>query len=82
MYNILITEKAQKDIKNLDSKTKQKIIEKLKYLSNDPISLSIKLINSKIGEYRFRTGDYRVIFDIDDEIIVILKIGHRKDIYD
>ncbi len=35
----------------------------------------------KIGTYRFRIGDYRVIFDIYGEDIVILRIGHRRSIY-
>lgn len=82
MYKVLITEKAQKDLKNIDNEIKKRIIEKLKYLSNDPVSFSRKLINSEIGEYRFRVGDYRIIFDIDGENIVVLKIGHRKDIYE
>ena len=82
MYKVLITEKAQKDLKNIDNETKKRIIEKLKYLSNDPVAFSRKLINSEIGEYRFKVGDYRIIFDIDGENIVILKIGHRKDIYE
>jgi mRNA interferase RelE/StbE len=40
-----------------------------------------KLISHRIGAYRFRIGDYRIIFDIDGENIVILRIGHRRDIY-
>jgi len=39
------------------------------------------LIHPKIGTYRFRMGDYRVIFDTEDENIVILRIGHRRSIY-
>ena len=81
-YNVLITETAQKDLKNLDNDTKKRILEKLKYLLKDPIAFSRKLVNSKTGEYRFRIGDYRIIFDIDDKNIAILKIGHRKDIYE
>ncbi len=34
-----------------------------------------------MGTYRFRVGNYRVIFDLDDEQIVILRVGHRRDIY-
>ena len=37
--------------------------------------------DKKLGEYRFRIGDYRVIFDTVKESIIILSIGHRKDIY-
>lgn len=50
-------------------------------LSKNPLKHAQKLINPKIGEYRFRIGDYRVIFDIDFENIVILRIGHRKKLY-
>ncbi|WP_456486560.1 type II toxin-antitoxin system RelE family toxin [Candidatus Alkanophaga liquidiphilum] len=39
------------------------------------------MIHPKIGTYRFRIGDYRIIFDIDDDNMVILRIGHRKSIY-
>jgi mRNA interferase RelE/StbE len=38
-------------------------------------------MHHKIGAYRFRIGDYRVVFDIDDNNVVILRIGHRKSIY-
>ncbi|MCK4791223.1 MAG: type II toxin-antitoxin system RelE/ParE family toxin [Desulfobacteraceae bacterium] len=41
----------------------------------------IKLFDPALGTYRFRIGDYRVIFDIEGEEIVVLRVGHRKDIY-
>jgi len=34
-----------------------------------------------LGTYRFRIGDYRVIFDIEGKDIVALRVGHRRDIY-
>ena len=40
-----------------------------------------KLTDPSLGTYRFRIGDYRVIFDIEGEEIVVLRVGHRKDIY-
>ena len=40
-----------------------------------------KLINSKIGGYRFRVSDHRVIFDLVGDDIVVLRVGHRGDIY-
>jgi len=47
----------------------------------DPLKHSEKLTDPKIGEYRFRIGDYRVIFDLKGDDIVVLRVGHRKDIY-
>lgn len=64
MHKIIITESAAGDIEKLDSKTKQRIGEKLKFFSGDPLNYARKLINPKAGSYRFRIGEYRVIFDI------------------
>ena len=47
----------------------------------DPLKHAEKLTESKIGEYRFRIGDYRVIFALEGDEIVVLRAGHRKDIY-
>jgi mRNA interferase RelE/StbE len=81
MYKIVFTQRALKDLKDIDQETKQRVAMKLKEYSQVPLKHARKLIDSKIGTYRFRIGDYRVIFDIDGENIVILRIGNRKDIY-
>lgn len=39
------------------------------------------MVDPRLGTYRFRIGDYRIIFDIEGEEIVILRIGHRREIY-
>jgi mRNA interferase RelE/StbE len=54
---------------------------KLKEYAEDPLRYARKLIDPRIGTYRFRIGEYRAIFDIDEENILILRIGHRKSIY-
>jgi len=40
-----------------------------------------KLSDPRLGTYRFRVGEYRVIFDVEGSDIVILRVGHRKEIY-
>ena len=40
-----------------------------------------KLSDPRLGTYRFRVGEYRVIFDLEGSEIVILRVGHRKEIY-
>ena len=81
MFKVVITDRALKDIDNLTQDVKKRIASKLKEYSNDPLNYSRKLTDPKIGTYRFRIADYRVIFDIEDETIIVLRIGHRKDIY-
>jgi len=81
MYRILLTKRALKDLEKIDAETKTRIGNKLKILINDPLGNSRKLSNPLIGIFRFRVGDYRIIFDMEKENIIILRIGHRKDIY-
>ena len=80
-YEIVFTSKAVKDLEKLDQKIKQRIIDTLIANKADPVAHAIKLTNPKLGTYRYKIGDYRVIFDLDDKTIVILRIGHRKSIY-
>ena len=52
------------------------------YISQkDPLDFAEKLNDYEFGEWRFRIGDYRAIFDVDGDKIIILKVGHRKNIY-
>jgi len=81
MFSILLTKRALKDLDKIDANSRIRITERLKELTTDPFVNSKKLTSSIIGTYRFRIGDFRVIFDIYDDKIVILRIGHRKDIY-
>ena len=54
---------------------------KLLEYADDPLQHAVKLSDPAIGTYRFRIGDYRIVFDIAGDEIVILAVGHRKDIY-
>lgn len=81
MYKVVFTQRALKDLENIDKEMQNRIATKLKEYSKEPLRYARKLISPQIGTYRFRVGDYRVIFDIDHENIVILRIGHRKSIY-
>lgn len=78
---LLYTRRALKDIESLDQLAKKRLAGKLAGFSKAPLRHSEKLMNSKLGEYRFRVGDYRVIFDLHGSQIVILRVGHRREIY-
>ncbi|RLF47515.1 MAG: type II toxin-antitoxin system RelE/ParE family toxin [Thermoplasmata archaeon] len=81
MYRIVFTNRALKDLEKIDKETQIRIAKKLKEYVKNPFKYARKLISPQIGTYRFKIGDYRVIFDIDEENIVVLRIGHRKSIY-
>jgi mRNA interferase RelE/StbE len=60
---------------------KERVREALLRYESDPLRHAEKLTQSKLGSYRFRIGDYRVIFDLEGEEIVVLRVGHRREIY-
>lgn len=78
---IEITRRALKDLEKIPQYQKSRIGKKLRDYADSPLKFAKKLTNPKIGNYRFRVGDYRIIFDIEDDKIMILRIGNRKDIY-
>jgi mRNA interferase RelE/StbE len=80
VYRIILTDQAIKDLEVIRPSEKQRIASKLQQYARDPKQYARKLINSRLGDYRFRIGDYRVIFDIEGHHLIILRIGLRKDI--
>ena len=82
-YKIVFTDEAMKDLGDLDKKTLSRIIKKLGWFArqDNPLDFSKRLQYDAIGQYRFRIGDYRVIFDCEKENIKILRVGHRSTIY-
>lgn len=85
-YKVLIDRKAQKELSKLDPFVSKKIIKwietNLKECDN-PYQAGIQLCGTLAKYWRYRVGDYRIIAEIDDEkiIILIVKIGHRREIY-
>ena len=80
-YRLLYTRRAVRDIERLDPKTKDRIGKTLLRYEKDPVRHAEKLTQSALGSYRFRIGDYRVVFDLEGEKIVVLRVGHRREIY-
>ncbi len=80
-YRLTYTHRAVRDIDRLDLKTRRRIGKTLLRLSEDPLQHAERLMHSSLGTYRFRVGDYRVIFDVEGDEIVVLRVGHRREIY-
>ncbi len=80
-YRLVYTHRAIRDIERLDAKIKRRIGKALLRYEEDPLKYAERLTDSRLGTYRFRIGDYRVIFDLEGNEIVVLRVGHRRDIY-
>jgi mRNA interferase RelE/StbE len=82
-YNLKIESRARKDLQSLNPIAQKRIAKKLKYFieQSDPLQFSKKLVDSSGGDYRWRVGHYRVVFDLSGEEIRVLRVQHRKDVY-
>jgi mRNA interferase RelE/StbE len=81
MYKIEWKDHAVKDLENLESSIARRVIKKVEEMIQDPFSKDIKRLKGN-NDFRLRVGDYRIIFSIEGDLITILKVGHRKNIYD
>jgi mRNA interferase RelE/StbE len=83
VFKVHFKKSVEKDLKTLPKADQRKILEQIgKVLAKDPY-LGKALSGEFKGLYRWRTGQFRVIYEIQKVvlIILILKIGHRKDVY-
>ncbi len=84
IYNIEFSPRAEKDYKNLDFDiiTKKRIARVIENLKINPITTNSKKLKNS-DYWRIRVGDYRIIYYIENDklIILIIKIGHRREIY-
>lgn len=82
-YKLLFDDKVAKDMKNIDRQWQVKIINAIKEKLPENPYIGKKLVGDLSPYYRLRVGDFRVIYEIleDKIIVVILKIKHRKEIY-
>lgn len=86
-YRVRYEGAAQKQLKKMDRFQARLLVSWIgKHLegSDNPRAIGKGLVGNRSGEWRYRVGDYRIIANIDDQLItiLILTIGHRKDVYE
>jgi mRNA interferase RelE/StbE len=81
-YEVLILRRAQKELADLPKVDYVRVQDAVAALADDPRPAGCKKLVGREG-WRIRSGDYRVIYEIDDagEEITVLHIGHRRDVY-
>lgn len=81
-YTVVLTKTAQKQLDKLPDKTASTLLEALDELAENPSPDGCKKLKGRAG-YRIRRGDYRIIYDVIDNVLVIevVAVGHRRDIY-
>ncbi len=80
-FELSYTRRAVRDIESLDPVVKKRLAKKMLELKADPLGTAQRLIQPKLGQYRWRVGDYRIVFDLQGSRIVVLRVVHRREIY-
>ena len=82
-YRIEFKRSAAKTLKQIPKRDRKRIRDKIDSFSESLPDPNITKMKGDNPFHRVRVGDYRIIYEIQDEIllILVLKIGHRKDIY-
>ncbi len=84
MYRIKLQDEAIRDLSGLDKPTAQRILNRLQWLAENIAGLPREALKGEFADfYKFRVGDYRVLYQVldDKEFILIHAVGHRREVY-
>jgi len=82
-YRIEVSPAALRQLRKLDSAARVRLQAAIELLAGTPRPPGAKKLVGGTGEWRIRTGDYRVVYEIHDDhlLILVVAVGHRRDIY-
>lgn len=82
-YDIVLSPAAVRDLRRFDPPARRRIQAVLELLAENPRPPAATRLVGGAGEWRVRTGDYRVIYEIEDDrlVVLVLRAGHRREIY-
>jgi mRNA interferase RelE/StbE len=80
-YELIFTKEFLKNLKRLDRQTQVRILKELQILKIKPVA-GKQLVGKLSDLASFRVGDYRIIYQVSEQQIIIRTMGHRKKVYD
>jgi mRNA interferase RelE/StbE len=83
-YQVFIKPAAQRQLKKLTLAIQKDLITLIENLSEEPRPLGCKKLKQRQNQYRVRSGNYRIIYSIEDAFLIVrvIKVGHRRDVYE
>jgi mRNA interferase RelE/StbE len=83
-YRIALSPMAARQLRKLNAQVRRRIQAALDLLAEQPRPPSATRLVGGAGEWRVRTGDYRIVYEIADErlLILVLRVGHRREVYE
>lgn len=82
-YRVEVAPAAVRQLRKLDPAARRRVQAAVELLAEQPRPNGAKKLTGGDGEWRVRTGDYRIVYDIHDDVLLVLvvAVGHRPDIY-
>lgn len=83
-YDVEIAPAAQRQLRKLDPSGRRRVQGAIDLLAEDPRPPAARQLVGGAGEWRVRTGDFRIIYEIHDQrlVVLVIKVGHRRDVYE
>ena len=83
MYRIRTSADAEKQLAKLDSSARVRVARKIDELAENPRPAGTKKLKGSSDLWRVRVGDYRIVYSIFDDVLLVLvvTVGHRRDVY-
>ena len=82
-YAVSFRRSADKDLQKLDIKLQRRVLRAVEPLAQNPRPDGCRKLQGSDDAYRIRVGDYRVIYTVDDEVLIVAveRVRHRRDVY-
>ena len=82
-YRITLAPAAERQLRKFDPAVRRRIQAALELLADNPRPHAATQLVGGSGEWRVRTGDYRSVYDIEDDrlVVLVLRVAHRRDVY-
>jgi mRNA interferase RelE/StbE len=83
-FDVRLAPAAERQLRTLDPAGRRRVQAALDLLAVDPRPPSARQLVGGAGEWRVRTGDFRIIYEIQDQqlLVLVVKVGHRRDVYE
>ena len=82
-YEVRLAPAAVRQLRKLDPPGRRRVQAAIDLLAEDPRPPGARQLVGGAGEWRVRTGDFRIVYDIRDRelVVLVIKVGHRRDVY-
>ena len=82
-YAVTLTPTAARQLRKFDPQVRRRLQAAIELLATDPCPPAATQLVGGAGEWRVRTGDYRIIYEIHEArlVVLVLRLGHRRDVY-